>query len=782
MASIYDSYQIAQSQQTRPYLGNNISELRELGNEMQRRYDTTVATMDNIDMLARQVSTDPKSEGALKETLQGVRARLQEYAARPDKENLIRPTSILARDFVSDAQTFMGNQKAIQGYLEEIDKMEGVDRNTKERTKRIAQMEYQGLRRDPETGRLVNPFRGSYTPPKSIDALTFVNKVGDGIKADAGGSNVRNIQGDYYVEVGGEWKKVSPERVAAITQNLIQSDPEMQAYLDYQGMLSGKEALYNEKVRSIEDVPSEDIEVTLPDGKKSKVNLRQRVQEFMDKNGVDAPTAVATMRATNRKREIVNQLTEAAIGKFAFKEQSSTRKIMGETEAAGRAAQEPLRFMVTAPSNVATGELANMSAGDLRERIQATDQSIAAAKQKVAQLLLNGAAPSDIQTAQNQLRSLQDQKMAGESVLNNTNEEAARQLGYQNYADYINRNVAGKVRDLVNTMPTDMSGNLTGLGAQMYDRNGNPVTGRGISRTELASALQSGQMRRVDPGADMGIPGQAYYEVPTANGTIRIPDRGGDSEINLLRYNVDNEVKGDFNKKVKELFKDSKNLAYNTQQINLVKGKETEDLERLYAGDPNAFTVYDRAGKPILDQDDLPKDLTITSMDVVKGGNGSVRLRGYVENKDKKGNVEDREYFTIVPNPNNNVGSVLGARILKDARKMTSPVDQQELAKVGFEMMGDDWTGKLNEAAVNENIPIKNAFNETLGYIRKERNEANPQQKVYRLYNAAGERVNTMGANRMMTDVYRTDAVDAANLVRSIIQNANQKQAQSQSQ
>lgn len=778
MASIYDSYQVAQSQQARPYLGNNLSELRDLGNEMQRRYDNTVATMDNIDMLARQITTDPKSNTALQETLQGVRSRLQEYAARPDKENLMRPTSILARDFAADAQTFVGNQRAIQAYQEEVDKRDDVDRNTKERTKRLAQLEYQGLRRDPESGRLVNTFQGSYNPPKSIDAPTFVNKVGEGIKADAGGSNVRSVKGDYYVEVGGEWKKVPAARVQAITMNLIQSDPEMQAYLDYQGMLSGKEALYSSKVRTIEDVPNQDIEVTLGDGKKSKINLRQRVQDFMDKNGVDATTAVATMEAGNRKKEIINQLVGAAVGKFAFQESSTTSKVMGETESASRAAAEPLRFMVTAPSNVATGELQNMTATDLQRRVEDTDLSIADAKKKVAGLILNGAAPSDIQTAQNQLKSLQDQKLAGQSVLDNTRNEAARQMGFQSYQDYLGRSVATKVQDLTKNLRTDMTGNVEGLGAQAFDANGNPIKGRGISRSELAAALQNDQLRRVDPGAEMGIPGQAYYEVPTANGSVRIPDRGGDSQINLLRYNVDNEVRGEFNKKVKSLFKDSKNLGYNTQQINLVKDKETEDLERLYTGDPNAFTVYDRSGKPILDQDDLPKNLNLTSINVVKGGNGSVMLQGYTESKDKKGNIDDREYFTIVPNPNNNIGSVLGARIRKDALKMTSPVDKQDLLKASYELMGDDWSGKLNQATINENIPIKDAFNNVLGYIRKERNQANLKQPVYRIYKADGERAYMPGENGILTDVYRTDAVDAANLVRSIVQNANQKNAQ----
>lgn len=770
MASIYDSYQIANSQQARPYIGNNLTELREVGNEMQRRYDTAVGNMDNIDMLARQITTDPKSDAALQETLAGVRSRLQEYAQRPDKENLIRPTSLLARDFAADAQTFMGNVKAMQDYRDEIDKRDDVDRNTKEQTKALAQVEYQGLRRDPATGRLVNPFRGSYNPPKSIDATAFVNKVGEGIKADAGGSAVRQVSGDYYVEVAGEWKKVSPERVASITKNLIDSDPEMQAYLDYQGLLAGKGALYSGKVRSIEDIPNTDIDVRLADGSKSKVNLRQRVQDYMAKNNVTAAEAAANLESANRKQSIVNDLTNAAIGKFAFQEKSSSRKVMGETEAATRTASEPLRFMITAPSNVATGELQGMDMSDLQTRIEDTDKSIVGQQGLVAQLIRNNAAPSDIQTAQNQLRSLQDQRLAAQSVRENTRNEAARQMGFKNYDDYVARDVSGKVRTMVDKT------NLNNIGAQAYDAAGNPIAGRGISKDQLTTALQNGLVKTVNPGT--GIPGDSYYEVPTADGTVRIPTRSGDSQFEYLMYNVKNDVFGSFDKKTKQLFKDSKNLNYSTHQINIGEKDGSEVLAQMYKADPNAFTVYDRKGEPITDQDDLPQDLKLSSINVVKGGNGSVMLQGYREEKDKHGNVTDKEYFTIVPNPNNNVGSQIGQRLLKDANKMTNKNDKEDITRSAVTMMGDQWDGILSQAANNENLPIRDAFGNNLGYIRKERNEANPKSIVYRMYNNDNQRAYRQDPNGMLTDIATTDITKAANWVRGIVENANKAKSQ----
>lgn len=777
MPSIYDSYQVAQSQQARPYLGNNLSELRELGNEMQRRYDTTVATMDNIDMLARQVSTDPKSDAALKETLQGVRSRLEEYAQRPDKENLLRPTSILARDFAADAQTFMGNQQAIQGWREEIDKRDDVDRNTKEKTKALAMLEYQGLQRDPNSGRLVNPFRGSYNPPKSIDSATFVNKVGEGIKADAGGSTVRQVRGDYYVEVGGEWKKVSPERVAAITRNLINSDPEMQAYLDYQAMLAGKEALYSNKIRSIEDVPNTDLDVVLPDGKKSKINLRQRVQEYMDTNKVDANTAVANLEATNRKKGIINDLTSAAVGKFAFQEQSSTNKVMGETEAATRAATEPLRFMITAPSNVATGELQNMNIGDLEDRMADTEISIDQARAQLTQLIRSNAAPSDIEAAQNQLRSLQDQRTAAASVRDNTKNEAARQLGYNNYQDYVTRNVGIKIQDMVKDMRVGSDGKLRDIKGQVFDANGNPTNERGITPSQLQAALQQGAVRRVDMQSKTGIPGNDYYEVPLTNGQrVRIPVTSGDDMMSMVMYNTRNEVFSDFNKKTKELFKDAKTLNYSTHQINIGEKDGSEILGEMYKSDPNAFTVYDRSGKPV-DADDLPPDLKLTSVNVVKGGNGSVMLQAYREEKDKKGNVSDRDYYTVVPNPNNNVGSILGARISKDADKVTDPVARMELKRAGVQLMGDDWDGILSTSALNQSLPIRDAYNNTIGYVRRERSEANPKNIVYRFYDPNEKLVMRPGPDGMLKDISLSDITKAANAIRGSIQNANKARA-----
>lgn len=763
MASIYDSYQIAQSQKARPYIGSTLPELRDLGNEMQRRYDTTTNNLDTMEMIRRQVIADPKSRTALEETLGSVNQSLQQYASRPDKENLVRPTTIMARDFASDAQVFMNNAKALQDYQEEIDKRTDVDRDTKEATKALAMMEYQGIKRDPATGKLLNRFTGAYTPPKSIDVPGLINKIGEGIKADAGGANVRQVSGDYYVEQGGEWKKVDGARVKKITEDIMAIDPEVRSYLNYQQMLSTKQDLYTNRITDINSIQDP--------------RLQKAVQSLMD-TGLTARQAHAQLRGQAEVGNIVNKLTQATIGKFAFHEASTSNKIMGKTEDATERDKEPLRFMVNAPSNMSTGELRGMNSSDLESRMKTTDQTIASQTEQLRNLIRTGAPASDVAQASAQLKSLQDQRTAASSVLDNTRNEAAKQLGYKDYAEFQSKGMMEKVGSKVDKLETDARGNVMGLNAQVYDAQGNRVSGAGLTKAQLKKALldNQGEIVEYSPSSSL-TPEQGntdHWNIPLpGGGSVKLPLGSGFNKLNDLRGSV-REAKVEFEKKTNQLFKDSKNLNYTTHQINLVKDKETEDIQRLYAGDPNAFTVYDRKGEKIVKQDDLPQGINITSVNVVKNGNGSVSLQAYTEDPKTK----EREYYTVVPNTGNNIGSVLGARILKDAKHMTSPADREDLTKAAVNMMGNDWDGILaNQTEINQDMPIRNSFGSTLGYIRKERSQANPKTIVYRLYNANGQPAMRPGANGMLSDISTSEIGAAANMVRGIIQNADQQQS-----
>lgn len=767
MASVFDNYEIAQSRLVRPYQGSALGELRELGSEMQRRYDTAQLNMDNTEMIRRQVRTDPKSQGLLNESLQRVGSQLQGMSARPDKENLVRSSAILARDFGMEAREFMDNAQRIQQFNEEVDKNANLDGQTKDKLKNLEYALYQGMRRDPATGQLTNKFTPRFTPAKSIDSAEVVNKIIQGIQADKRGNVTRDIQGNYYVERGGSTERVTEEEVARIANNIINTDPEIQAYMRFQGQLAGAETSLN--IDRLDQI--------------SNPELRDRVAEVARTRFVSPKEAVNAMAATSRARQIQEGIIEAAVGKAAFTRTESSNKIMGETEEAGRAAadmKEQFRMTFAAPASAIENELKGKTVSDLGSDIDSptsdVNTQIQNAQAMLARTLGKDANGNYIYTqAERDAAKLNVQlanaaKAQRVAIRDKALDRAAQGLNYDNYQDYVNRGysqfVNKEVRDRIGNQQVQLS-NGTELSSDQLKQA--IIQGRIHSVSAPTGSMVSTSFGMM-PARGGGI---SDYRVTLPDGQEVTVDRRDFNKMHGLMTNVGKDPVGkELFKKANQVLKDSKDLAVGGTQTSLRKD-EKETVQTQLSASPQSFKIIDLStGKEVLDNDDLPKEnLEVTGIDnsLTAGGTTTFYGRG-TRTKDKDATVRN---YALIPLPGSDAANAIGGRFKQEGIGLAKrdPETARRRFMAGEALTSGIWGAQLKNATTYQSFPLTNDFGTAIGSVVADPNRVNGQMTYYLIDRNGNESKRSF-----------TNPEAAAAAIRSIIDDSNDKEAQSKPQ
>ena len=114
MATIYDSYQLANSERVRPFVGSTLNELHSTSEVMQQRYDTSVLGMDAMGEFMKQAKALPQDQALLEERLKHYKGKLEDWSKRADLENVPMDVQRAARSLGNEYKNFSDNyQKAV---------------------------------------------------------------------------------------------------------------------------------------------------------------------------------------------------------------------------------------------------------------------------------------------------------------------------------------------------------------------------------------------------------------------------------------------------------------------------------------------------------------------------------------------------------------------------------------------------------------------------------------------------------------------------------------------
>lgn len=240
MPGIFDSYQLANSRSIPDYQGSAIPELTKVASTMQDRYDTGVQQSDLLDQALKTSTAAAPDQPVLRDLKDQYRQKLQGYADKGDYENMWRNVALDAQDFAGKYKTIDANRQAISAWSSDLDKRVGegkLDSSVASARKLQMQDTYTGLKNDPETGQLVNPFVGASTVP-SIDVPEKVNKwLQDSHAIERGWKAEKDING-WYITNGQERKSLPWSTLKPIIDSGMQLDPEVKAYLSQEHELA----------------------------------------------------------------------------------------------------------------------------------------------------------------------------------------------------------------------------------------------------------------------------------------------------------------------------------------------------------------------------------------------------------------------------------------------------------------------------------------------------------------------------------------------------------------
>lgn len=240
MPGLYDNYQLSNSRAIPEYVGNTIPELQQVSSTLQGRYDQGIQQSDLLDQAIKTSTAAPVDQPLLTQLKTNYRGKLQQYAEQGDYERMWRNVAMDARDFMGSYKTIDANRQAMGAFQQDLHKrVEEGKLDPAVAAAKQAQISdtYSGLKVDPQTGTLTNPFQAPNVVP-SIDVPEKVNKwLSESHAIEMGWKAERDVNG-WYVTNGTERKTLPWEKIKPVIDAGISLDPEVKAYLSQEKELA----------------------------------------------------------------------------------------------------------------------------------------------------------------------------------------------------------------------------------------------------------------------------------------------------------------------------------------------------------------------------------------------------------------------------------------------------------------------------------------------------------------------------------------------------------------
>jgi hypothetical protein len=210
--------------------------------QLQKQYDTAQDRQDYANQYLSNLTTPFQQD---QQALQGLRdkfsTKLSTLAKRPDLENAVRESTMLAQQLPQEYAPFAQSAKDLVDRKEELKK--ATEKNptdagylTPASADQILQRDihqYRGVQIDPQTGKYTGRFQGrDYT--KDIDLSKKVDTWLEHAKPVVNGRQVEYLNGQWIDSASRKTTTMPADRVQAIINEGLSNDPEAQSWLHQQ--------------------------------------------------------------------------------------------------------------------------------------------------------------------------------------------------------------------------------------------------------------------------------------------------------------------------------------------------------------------------------------------------------------------------------------------------------------------------------------------------------------------------------------------------------------------
>lgn len=321
MPTLYDNYQLANSNQVRQFQGSTLPEMIKVSDAMQQRYDASELGMEGLGAMMKNAKVLSKDQGLFNERSKEYQTMLDQWSKRQDLENLPKDIAKAGRGFAGEYKNFADNLQRAQQYQKELDdqvEKKLISRQTADNLLAMSHDQYKGMQYDKASGKYQGQFSGA-SPAREVDLNEWVKKVAGDIAASKNGTLVESPQGDYFIKKGNSTERITKQQIDAAITSAMNNDLELQSDMKQRmGIASWRER------RTLEDFDAP---------------TQKKIQEEADKQGVSAGTYLKNLAAINTGKDLEANLRNLGY-KYAYTKSESSFEYDGFTTQGHRKAND----------------------------------------------------------------------------------------------------------------------------------------------------------------------------------------------------------------------------------------------------------------------------------------------------------------------------------------------------------------------------------------------------------------------------------------------------------
>lgn len=611
MASLYDGYQLANSNSVVPFQGSTLNELVRVADVMQQRYDATEQYAEGLQTMAKNAKVAAPDKGLYAQREGYYKEQLAGLTNRPDLENVHKDVGRLARGFANEYKNFQDNAGRIAAYQEELDKAVKEKQLSREMANlKLAQSlyQYKGMKYDPNSGR----YEGQFTNQgyaREVDITEKIKKAVGDIAADSQGTVVESPNGDYFIKRGSELKQVTSEEIQQRLAAAYKTDAEWQADVNQRADLLGWSQAVKIKPK---DMNPQDL---------------QRLEALSQQTGKSFDELKHAMYADRARKEVLTNMGILA-DKYAFRDSKTSLEFDGTTIDGQKKANETdaalLEIGMAVPgtgtelktvgdfeATTATAETKRQEAGAAFKQFLTQRNIVKGAGGKVYRIDPDGKrvdVTHEADAYRNQIKAADLEAQKLKSV-----EAAARQES--GYNPKVLGSVGVKANEEYERTKKALQ-NVTTGGTTHVGRGGTTTTGgRKLTPMEIEQRAQAAKEIYIQNNSE-GVPGYKAYL-----GALQRRLNPAAESTSMILIN---------DSKTKEMW--SSNLTALTSQLGLERGAVSFKIG----------SGKDQGAEITADQyDELKGKVEVVGFDTDRTGNTIIKARAFANVKGKKTEGED---------------------------------------------------------------------------------------------------------------------------------------------
>lgn len=668
---LFDSYKQTYSSPISMYVGNSLSELKDLKKERTDQYLLGQEYQSAIGDLIAQAPASSQSKELLNGVVSDASSRLDEWSKREDVENLTPELHRYARKLKSTLGIIASDKQKEDAYMADLDKAKVSDPRKKAIAMQMARDNSTPMTID-EHGRAVGGFKRGIDLVDDVDMPKIIQERLAVLHESSTGRKTKVDNGQLLEFREGSWKGITQEQIAPFYDSLVKLDPSISAYMHQTAELEA----YDQTRKATDESVSSYLE-TIPENSP----LRVKVEELMAKNfspkeayaaavkdDVLAHTYKLGLQFANGKayNEFVNvrELEPGFEAKENIKNENAlalhkAEKNYDNAHPSETDKSKDSEFLV---SPMAMGQnFGYNNIMELRQKgIPETQKEIESAQLKYNSAKARAASgtPQEKADAQAEMEYydgiLKEAKSKHESLLEideKAKRKAATELGY-NYSEI----KEGAVKEIKNQLPARW-------------KKGIPIKGgKGvITPDELAKAIAEGRVKPIGIVAPIrtgGGPGQKYVqtgvEISIDGITYKLPASSSD----LTEFS--SKVTSENIKNLRNI--DKRSFDFESEGLIDMGSSLTDAQSKMLNSNLYASKYINGKGE----EDTIPDDWDLSKSKTVKASNSSGNV--LVDVVDKEGKSVGQHTFRM---DQTNINHVLG----KAKLSTKDPVYQQMGAK-----------------------------------------------------------------------------------------------------